>query len=166
MNKCIFTGTITSKGVAAKNYGQNNDLMVTFSISIYEGKDKAGQPMKTYIPCVAYKKTAEMINNNFTAGKSICVEAKYSTNKYTDKNTGQERYSSNFIVSNVHFLPKDFSESNTVTNNYNQQASQGNEYNVNQNQMPTTPQNPYVNQNAGYSNSLESNWESAGGDLF
>lgn len=163
MNKCIFTGTITSKDITTKNYGANNDLMATFSLSIYEGKDKSGQAMKTYVNCIAYKKTAEMISKNFSAGKVISVEAKYSSSKYTDKN-GQERYSSNFIVTNVHFVPRDFSD--TATNNYNQQSSNGGSYNVNQNQMPTTQQTPFVNQNAGYSSYNDNNWGSSDTALF
>lgn len=74
-----------------------------------------------FLPCVAWKSTAELLSKYFTKGQEIIVDGHLTTRKWQDKN-GNDRETVELTVERVHFCgPKN---SGDTSNTY----SGGNEY--------------------------------------
>lgn len=67
---------------------------------------------KLFMPCTAWRSTADMISRNFSKGREIAVEGKLSTRDWTD-NDGNKRSAIEMSVDLVHFCgPKPADVSN------------------------------------------------------
>lgn len=65
------------------------------------GKDNGA----SFIPCVAWDKTGEFINNYFTKGSPIVIEGRLESRQYETKE-GQKRTVLEVVVSQAHFCGK------------------------------------------------------------
>ena len=65
------------------------------------GKDSGA----SFIPCVAWEKTAEFIDNYFLKGSQIAVEGRIESRQYDTKD-GQKRTVVELVVSQAHFCGK------------------------------------------------------------
>lgn len=82
--------TTTGKGV------------VSFTLACDKpGKDSGA----SFIPCVAWDKTADFINNYFVKGSPIVVEGRLESRQYKTKD-GQKRTVLEVVVSQAHFCGK------------------------------------------------------------
>jgi single-strand DNA-binding protein len=109
MNICNFMGKLTrDPEFATLNNGKS---VANFSIAVKNpnaGKDKASEA--TFIDCVAWEGTAELINKYFKKGSRILVNAVAKTDTWTDKETGKNRYKIKFLVQKFWYVdqkPKD-----------------------------------------------------------
>ena len=103
MNRVILMGNITRKPEIRKT--PSGASVCNFSIAVSEKyKDKQGQwvDKAEFINCVAWNRTAEVIEQYLDKGSKILVEGKMSTSSY-DKN-GEKRYKTEVIVSNMQML--------------------------------------------------------------
>lgn len=76
--------------------------VVSFTIA----NDKPGKDNgASFIPCVAWEKTADFINQYFIKGSPIVVEGRLDSRQYEDKN-GQKRTVLEVVVSQAHFCGK------------------------------------------------------------
>lgn len=101
---------------------QTGKAVVSFTLAVdNQGKDNGA----SFIPCVAWDKTGEFVNNFFQKGNAIIVEGRVESREWTDKE-GHKRTTLEVIVNQAHFCEK--KETNTapkVDNNYyGQPASQ------------------------------------------
>lgn len=76
------------------------------------GKDSGA----SFIPCVAWDKTAEFVDNYFTKGSAIIVEARVESRQYETKD-GQKRTVVELVVSQAHFCEKKNDNSAQQNNN-------------------------------------------------
>jgi single-strand DNA-binding protein len=68
-----------------------------------------------FIRCVAFGKTADLLNNYVKKGQKIALEGRIQTSKYEDKD-GNPRTSTEVLVGQFHFLePKRNNESEDET---------------------------------------------------
>ena len=110
MNVCNFMGKLTrNPEFATLNNGKS---VVNFSIAVK--KPNAGKDNKnaeaTFIDCVAWEGTAELINKYFKKGSRILINAVAKTDTWTDKETGKNRYKIKFLVQKFWYVdqkPKD-----------------------------------------------------------
>lgn len=65
------------------------------------GKDSGA----SFIPCVAWEKTGEFIDNYFTKGSPVAVEGRLESRQYETKE-GQKRTVLEVVVSQAHFCGK------------------------------------------------------------
>lgn len=73
---------------------------------------------RLFLPCVAWRGTAEFICRNFVKGQEIVVSGNLTTREYTDRD-GNNRQTTELVCSDVHFCgPK------AVGNNGNQNSTQ------------------------------------------
>jgi single-strand DNA-binding protein len=110
-NLAVLTGRITATPELKTT---TNGLSVcTFSIANDIGY---GDNKKTsFIPIVAWRKTAEVVANNFSKGNLIGIEGSIQTRKYEDKN-GNIRTVFEVVANNIQFLePKKTNDSNDAT---------------------------------------------------
>lgn len=86
-NICILTGRL-SKATEVR-YTNSKKAVCTFSLAVNNGKDREGKKMVVFIPCVAWEKTGELIDQYFNKGDPITVVGKIIPRSYeTEKGKG------------------------------------------------------------------------------
>ena len=97
MNICSFMGRLTREPEYVQL--QNGKNVINFSIAVRNpntsNKDKADT---TFIDCVAWEGTADLINKYFKKGSRILVHTSAKTDNWIDKDTGKNRYKIKFLV--------------------------------------------------------------------
>ena len=102
MNKIILVGRLTkdpeirstSTGFATAN----------FTVAVNRNfKNKDGNYDADFLPCVAFRNTAEFISKYFKKGNMICLEGRVQTRNY-DAQDGTKRYVTEVVVDNVEFV--------------------------------------------------------------
>lgn len=78
--------------------------VVTFRIAVdrnYQAKDSA-EKQADFIPCVAWRQTADFISRHFSKGRMIALEGSLQSRSYEDKQ-GQKRTAYEVIVDHAYF---------------------------------------------------------------
>ena len=97
LNNITLMGRLTRDPELRKT---SNDVeWVTFSVAV---EREYGDKKTDFIPCVAWRGTAQFIDKYFAKGQMICCEGRLENNPYEDKN-GNKRDSWQVNVSGVHF---------------------------------------------------------------
>lgn len=82
---------------------QNGTSVVSFRLAVERNYAPQGQERQAdFLPCVAWRQTAEFIGKYFTKGRMIAVEGSLQSRNYEDKN-GQKRTAIEVIVERAHF---------------------------------------------------------------
>ena len=84
-------------------YLASGDPVTEFSVGVTGWGENAETE---WFSCVAFKQTAETVGSYVTKGKQIYVEGRQKTDRWEDKETGQQRSRVKLIVSNVVLLGK------------------------------------------------------------
>lgn len=63
-----------------------------------------GQPTADFISCVAWDKTAELVERSFKKGDAILLEGRITTGNY--ERDGQRVFTTDVTVERLYFLPK------------------------------------------------------------
>jgi single-strand DNA-binding protein len=82
-------------------------VVANFSIAVSDReKDSSGNwtDKTTWIDCVCFKKTAEIVQSYVTKGSKIFVEGKITNRSWDDKKTGEKRYKSEIIINDITLL--------------------------------------------------------------
>lgn len=66
-------------------------------------KDKDGNYSADFVNCVAFGKTAEILEKHFSKGMPIIVDGRINTGSYTNKD-GNKVYTTNVAVDSVEFV--------------------------------------------------------------
>ena len=85
---------------------ESGSKVVNFSLALSEKfKNRDGQPQEKteWLNCVAWNKTAEIVEKYIKKGSKIYVEGKIETEKYTNS-SGEVRYSTKCKVVNIIML--------------------------------------------------------------
>ena len=101
INTVILQGRLTAQPELKTT--QNGTSVTSFTIANDRGygDDKA----TNFIPCVAWRGTAEFISHHFIKGSAIAVEGSIQSRRFQDKN-GDNRTAYEVVVSEVHFVEK------------------------------------------------------------
>ena len=100
MNKVIAIGRLTKDPVV--KYASSGTCVARFSLALDRGK-KDGESLGVDYPnCVAFGKTAELIEKYVTKGSQIAIVGHITTGSY-DKN-GEKVYTTDITVENMEFL--------------------------------------------------------------
>ena len=99
MNTVILMGRLT-KDTELK--ATNSGLSVCrFTVAV-DRYSKDGEDKTDFINCVAWRKTAEFIDNYFSKGQRIALTGSIQTGSYTDKD-GRTVYTTDVLVDKVEF---------------------------------------------------------------
>lgn len=108
INQVVLTGRIT-KPLAL--YSTSNGRKYTrFTLAVQRTNFRDGQKEADFIPCIAWGKTAETMNQYLNKGSLIGVEGRIQTGSYEKQ--GQSIYTVDVLVNEFTFL-----ESKKTTNN-------------------------------------------------
>lgn len=101
LNKVILMGRITQELELKQT--TNGTAVLSFNVAVDRSYNKQGEEKQTdFITCVAWRKTAEFINNYFGKGRMIALEGQLRSRTYDDKN-GIKHYVTEVYVDNVSF---------------------------------------------------------------
>lgn len=98
INKCVIQGRLT-KNVELR-YTQSNTPVASFTVAWSEKYKDTEQ--KLFMPCVAWRNTAQFAANYFDKGQECVVEGKLTTRKWTDRD-GNNRETVELVVDQMHF---------------------------------------------------------------
>ena len=100
MNHSVIMGRLVSNPEMRRT--TTGKAVVSFTIACDKpGKDNGAD----FIPCVAWEKTGEFVNQYFLKGNPIAVEGRVSSRQYETKE-GQKRTVVELVVSQAHFCGK------------------------------------------------------------
>ena len=89
----------------------NGKSVANFSIAVKNpNSNKEKGQDATFIDCVAWEGTADLIHKYFKKGSRILVNTMAKTDTWTDKETGKNRYKIKFLVQKFWYVdqkPKD-----------------------------------------------------------
>ena len=138
MNKVLLLGRLT-KDLELKR--TNSDVpYLQFTVAVQRAYQKGGEKQTDFINCVAWRKTAEVINQYFKKGQRILVEGNIQVRDYTDK-SGVKHYITEVVVDSVEFIEtkSEAQQQNNINNVGVFNNNRG--YEKSQNQMPNQNQN-------------------------
>lgn len=100
LNRCEFIGRLGKE--PEMRYSQNGDPICSLSLAVgWKTKDKEGTE---WIPVVIYGKLAEICGEYLSKGKQVYLSGRWNTQKWTDKETGQDRYQTRLIADQMQML--------------------------------------------------------------
>lgn len=118
MNKCEFIGRV-SREVEVRIAGETS--VAKFGLAVPKRFKKDGEPDADFINCVAFGKTAEILEKYVSKGSQIGITARVQTGSYTNKD-GVKVYTTDFVVEELDLLGKKESGEN---NGQSQPVSSG-----------------------------------------
>ena len=118
INKAILTGRLT-RDIELKR--TNDGTSYTF-FTLAVNNRRSGNDQTDFVPCIAWRQTADLMNNYLKKGSLIGVEGRI--NVYTKQSNGQYDTNVNVQVENLTFL-----ESKSQSSDRTQNKSFGNDNN-------------------------------------
>lgn len=100
MNKVVLMGRLTKDPEVRYSAGENNTAVARFSVAINR---RANNAETDFINCVAFGKTAELIEKYFKKGNRICVSGRIQTGSYTNKD-GAKVHTTDVVVEELDFV--------------------------------------------------------------
>ena len=102
MNKVCLVGRLTAN--AELRYTQGNTAYTRFNLAVNRSfANENGEREADFISCIAWRKTAELINKYFEKGSQIGIEGRIQTGNYKNEK-GDTIYTTDIIVENITFL--------------------------------------------------------------
>ena len=130
-NYCSFIGRIGRD--PETRYLQDGTPITNFSIAVSDDyKDKNGQTVERteWVNFVANGKTAEIVGQYGKKGMKVFVSGSLRTRKWQDKQSGQDRYTTEIRVSEFEMLePRQQNDNGFSQDNRQQQGQQQNQNN-------------------------------------
>jgi len=106
LNQCQFIGNVGRQPEA--RYSPQGDCICSFSVAVNESwKDKnSGEKRESteWVRAVAYRKLGEICAEYLKSGSQVWIQGKLKTRKYQDKDTGQDRYSTEIVLDQMQML--------------------------------------------------------------
>lgn len=102
MNSVNLIGRLTNKPTFG--YTNSNIAYARFTLAVNRNfKNANGERQADFINCVAYRKTAELINQYMVKGDLLGTEGRIQTGSYTASD-GSKRYTTDVVIENIYFL--------------------------------------------------------------
>ena len=104
MNKVILKGRLVRDPEIRYPAGNEQKSVAKFTVAIDRPRKKDAEAQADFIPCVAFGKTAEMLEKYFRKGQEILLEGRWQTGSY--EKDGRKIYTNDCIVERVEFCGK------------------------------------------------------------
>lgn len=100
LNRCEFIGRLGKDPEV--RYSPDGAAVCNFSLAVgWKTKEKEGVE---WVRVVAFGKLAEICGEYLTKGKQVYVSGRMTTRKWTDKDSGQDRYSTEIVADQLQML--------------------------------------------------------------
>jgi len=147
MNNVVLIGRLTKDLELRKSQTGMNILRFTLAVNRRVPNKQTGQREADFVSCVAFGKTAEIMQTYLAKGSQIGVQGRIQTGNYDDAN-GNRVYTTDVIVENFDFLES-------------RNANQGQGVNANQGYQQQAPSRPQAVQPQAPSNDFFSDFETS-----
>lgn len=105
MNIFCAVGRLTSAPEYKKT--PNGTSLVRFTLAVErQFKDKDGNKITDFIPCQAWRQTADFMQQYIHKGDMVSITGEFHSERYTDKQTGQQRTQYGIVCNTVRGLKK------------------------------------------------------------
>ena len=103
MNKVILMGRLTRDAEIRYSQGESSTAIARFSLAV-DRRFRRDNDEQTadFINCVAFNKTAELLERFGRKGTKFVLEGRIQTGSYTNKD-GQRVYTTDVVVENIEF---------------------------------------------------------------
>lgn len=101
MNRVILMGRITA--APELRFTQSNVPVVSFTVAVDREYRKDKEKEADFLPCVAWRSTAEFITKYFEKGKPILIEGRLQSRNYTNRE-GQKKTAYEVAVDKAGFV--------------------------------------------------------------
>ena len=102
MNKILLSGRLTKDATINYSTGENTTAVARFNLAVDRKYKREWEQTADFISCVAFGKTAEVIEKYCKQGTKIIVEGRWQTGSYTNRE-GQKIYTNDCMVENIEF---------------------------------------------------------------
>lgn len=133
MNLVVLKGNLVSD--PQRNSLPSGDSVVTFDVAVndvYTDRQGNQQKITDYFECKAYGPMADNINKFFSKGRAIIIEGCLKQEKWTDKQSQQNRSKVVVRIKNWEFGDSKPANSNKNSNKNSNYTNQNNKSNENQ----------------------------------
>ena len=110
LNNCAFIGNV---GKIETRYAPSGGAVTNISLAVNEKyKNKNGEKVEAveWVKCVAFNKLAEIAEKYVRVGSKLYISGRMKTEKYQDKATGADRYSTKIIANEMQLLDAKISD--------------------------------------------------------
>lgn len=102
MNKVILMGRMTRDPEVRYSQGENATAIARFSLAVDRRIKREGEPTADFISCVAFGKTAEVVEKHCKQGTKLVIEGRWQTGNYTNKDNVKV-YTNDCMVESLEF---------------------------------------------------------------
>lgn len=102
MNKVTLIGRSTKDADVRYSQGDKPMAIAKISLAVDRKFKQEGQPTADFINCIAFGKTAEVIEKYVVKGTKIAVVGHIQTGSYTNKD-GQKVYTTDVVIDELEF---------------------------------------------------------------
>lgn len=101
LNRICIMGRLTA--APELRYTQQNTPVASFTVAVDRDYQQGGSEKQTdFIPCVAWRGTAEFVSKYFTKGSMAAVSGRLQLRDWTDKN-GNKRRTAEVVAESIYF---------------------------------------------------------------
>lgn len=101
LNHIVIMGRLTA--APELRYTQQNTPVASFALAVDRDFQSGGSEKQTdFIPCVAWRGTAEFVSKYFTKGSMAVVSGRLQLRDWTDKD-GNKRRTAEVVADNIYF---------------------------------------------------------------
>lgn len=103
MNKVILSGRLTRDAEIRYSQNENSTAVARFTLAVDRRFKREGEEQTAdFISCVAFGKTAEVVEKYCKQGTKLVIEGRWQTGSYTNKD-GVKVYTNDCMVENLEF---------------------------------------------------------------
>ncbi|MBC3537339.1 single-stranded DNA-binding protein [Megasphaera hominis] len=110
MNVVVLIGRLVKDPVT--NYTPDGTAVSSFTLAVNRPKTRDGKEQADFIRCIAFNKTAEVVDKYVRKGRQLAIHGQIHTGHY--EKDGRTYYTTDVIVNRMEFTGK--KEDNTITN--------------------------------------------------
>lgn len=101
LNHIVIMGRLTA--APELRYTQQNTPVASFTLAVDRDYQQGGSERQTdFIPCVAWRGTAEFVSKYFSKGSMAVVSGRLQLRDWTDKD-GNKRRTAEVVADNIYF---------------------------------------------------------------
>jgi single-strand DNA-binding protein len=102
MNKIVLSGRYVRDPEIRWSQGEKPTAVARFTLAVDRKFKRDGEPSADFISCIAFGKTAEVIEKHCFKGTKVIVEGRWQTGSYTNKD-GNKVYTNDCLAESIEF---------------------------------------------------------------
>ena len=102
MNKVILMGRLTRDPEVRYSQGAEPMAIARYTLAVNRRFKRQGEPEADFIPCLAFRKNAEIAEKHLKKGQQVAVVGRLQVRNWEDKE-GRKRTTTEVVIEEQHF---------------------------------------------------------------